>query len=126
MSPEGLPLRRSGAQRLIGVDAWLIWYLASEKPFLGTNSRPKSRPLGVRSQGFGDGPPRGEVGRDRLSDAEWVAFAAISRFRSPILDTIPTGSFLALRQTFSWCYMPPPDTTEVRSSHGRYPGAARQ
>ena len=47
--------------------------------------------------------------KPRKSGVEWVAFAAISRFRSPILDTIPTGSFLALRQTFSWCYMPSPD-----------------
>ncbi len=76
------------------------------KPFLGTNSRPKSRPLGVRSQGGWHG--RSWM-KPHLSDMEWVAFAPISRFRAPILDTIPTGSFLALRQTFSWCYMPSPD-----------------
>ena len=52
--------------------------------------------------------------KPRLSDVEWVAFAAISRFRSPNLDTIPTGSFLALRQTFSWCYMP--STDRLRSA----------
>src|SRR5712692_8191894 len=32
---RGWPLRRSGAQRLIGVDAWLIWYLASDEALLG-------------------------------------------------------------------------------------------
>jgi len=64
--------------------------------------------------------------KPRLSDVELVAFAAISRFRSAIWDTIPIGSSLALRQTFSWCYMPSRVSTEVRSGHRRYPGTARQ
>jgi hypothetical protein len=99
-------LRRSGAQRLIGVDAWLIWYLASDEALLGHKLQTQVAPpwaLGRKGAGTV------EVWmKPRLSDMEWVAFALISRFRAPILDTIPTGSFLALRQTFSWCYMPSP------------------
>ena len=54
------------------------------------------------------------LARSKLDETQCIgrgnglAFAAVSRFRSAIWDTIPVGSLLALRQTLSWCYMPSP------------------
>jgi hypothetical protein len=52
---------------------------------------------------------------DRDLSVEWMAFAAIFTLpRFYFWTPFPTGSFLALRQTFSWCYMP--STDRLRSA----------
>ena len=55
-----------------------------------------------------------------------MAFAAISRFRAPILDTIPTGKFSHIKTNILMVLHAIHRSAKVRSSHRRYPGTARQ
>ena len=78
-------------------------------------------------QGSGHGPPmRRSWMKPRLSDVEWMAFAAIFALPRSYFGHHSHRKFSRIKTNILMVLHAIHRPTKVRSSHRRYPGAARQ